>query len=52
MQRFRNGNPLPDPELPPVWASMSHSPEMGLRPGKVCEQIYEQTMNEKNENKC
>lgn len=31
MQRFRNGNPLPDPELPPVWVSMSHSLEMGHR---------------------
>ena len=31
IQRFRNADPLPDPELPPVWASMSHSLEMGLR---------------------
>ena len=33
MQRFRNADPLPDPELPPVWASMSHSLEMGHRAG-------------------
>lgn len=31
MQRFRNGNPLRRPKPPPVWASMSHSPEMGHR---------------------
>ena len=42
MQRFRNADPLPDPELPPVWASMSHSLEMGHRAerGKM-RHIYE-----------
>lgn len=38
---------------PPCYGlSVSHSTETGHRAGKVCEQICEQTMNEKTKNNC